>query len=133
MKRLTNIVLAFFLVVVFVVPRATLAEDLTAAQLEALESTGIPTYPESSYTTGDESVATLMWFKSLDSPDEIVNWYKDKLADWSEMTVNGSRVIYRGPEGIESGELSTKAYIFARTKDESGVSEDSEITIRIPK
>ena len=134
MKNLINVLLSLSLVAFFAVAQASLGEDTgpTAAQQEALKSSGIPTYPDSRYVTGDEGTATVLWFRSEDSPDEILDWYKEKLADWSEMTVNGSRVIYRGPKGMDSGELSNKAYIFVRIPTESGVVEDAEITIRIP-
>ncbi|MCJ7499102.1 hypothetical protein MUP29_02505 [bacterium] len=114
-------------------PAATYAEDLSAAQLKALEGAGVPVYPGASYTTGDNEVATIMWFKSKDSPDKIMAWYKENLSDWSEMDVNGSRVIYKGPGGMEAKDLSTKPYIFTRTTDETPGSTDSEITVRIPK
>jgi len=132
MKRSTGVWLALLLTFVFVVPRAGLAEDLSAAQLGALESNGIPLYPGASYTTGDDSDAMIMWFKSTDSPDKVMDWYKDQLSDWFEMDANGSRVIYKGPEGIKVEDLSVNAHIWARTTDESGVSVDTEITIRIP-
>ena len=99
-------------------PAITYAEDLSATQLKALEGAGVPLYPDATYTTGDDEVATILWFKSLDSPENIMNWYKDKLSGWSEMDVNGSRVIYKGPGGLEAKDLSTKPYIFTRTKDE---------------
>jgi len=113
--------------------QTALAEDLSAHQISVLESIGVPLYPGASYTTGDDSDAIVMWFKTLDSPDDIMDWYADKLADWSEIDVNGSRVLYKGPAGIAAEDLSAKAYVFARTTEESGVSVDSEITIRIPQ
>lgn len=134
MKRLINILLALSLVVFFGTAQASLGEDTdpTAAQQAALERSGIPIYPGSRYVTGDESAAIVMWYRSADSPDEIIDWYKENLSDWSEITVNGSRVVYQGPKGMDSGELSTKAYIFVRVPTESGVVEDAEITIHVP-
>ena len=133
MKNLIGVLLTLSLVVFFAAAQASLGEGgPTVAQQEALEKSGIPIYPGSRYVTGDESAAIVMWYRSANSPDEIIDWYKEKLPDWSEMTVTGSRVIYRGPKGMDPGELSTKAYIFVRIPTESGVVEDAEITIRIP-
>lgn len=73
-----------------------------------------------------------MWFKSMDSPKKIMDWYKRKLSGWLEMEVNGSRIIYKGPGSIEARNLLTRVYLWARTTDESGVAVDSEITIHIP-
>jgi len=112
--------------------QTALAEDLSAHQISVLESAAVPLYPGSIYLTGDDSAATVMWFSSDDSPDKIMDWYKDKLSGWSEMESNGSRVIYKGPPGIESKDVSSRPYVWARTTEESGVSLDSEITIRIP-
>ena len=133
MQRSIFIALALSLVFVLFTPQAAVAEELSAAQLDVLESAGIPQYPGSTYTTGDDEIATIMWFRSTDSPDTIMDWYKDKLSDWSELDAGGSRVIYKGPAGMTSADLSTVPYFWARTTDESGVSTDSEITIRIPK
>jgi len=132
MQRSTLVAIALSLVFVLFTPQAAVAEDLSAAQLSALESAGIPLYPGSTYTTGDEEIATMMWFKSTDSPDTIMDWYKQELSDWSELDAGGSRVIYKGPAGMAAADLSTIPYLWARTTDESGVSTDSEITIRIP-
>jgi len=133
MKRQTGIFWALPLAFILFASQTVFAEDLSADQLGALESVGIPPYPGSTYTTGDDEIATIMWFKSKDSPDEIMDWYKDNLFGWSETDVNDSRIIYKGSEGIETKDLSTKAYVWARTTDESGVSTDSEITIHIPE
>jgi len=133
MQRSTLVTLALSLVFVLFTPQAAVAEELSAAQLGALESAGIPLYPGSTYTTGDDEIATIMWFRSTDSPDTIMDWYKDKLSDWSELDAGGSRIIYKGPVGMIAADLSTIPYLGARTTDESGVSTDSEITIRIPK
>jgi len=133
MKRSTGVLMALLLVLVLALAMTALAEDLSAEQVKALESVGVQVYPGASYTTGDNEVATIMWFKSKDSPDKIMDWYKGKLPGWSEMDVNGSRVIYKGPGGMEAKDLSTKPYIFTRTTDETPGSTDSEITVRIPK
>ncbi|MCJ7499104.1 hypothetical protein MUP29_02515 [bacterium] len=133
MKRSTGVLMALLLVLVLALATTALAEDLSAEQVKALESVGVQVYPGASYTTGDNDVATIMWFKSKDSPDKIMAWYKEKLSGWSEMDVNGSRVIYKGPGGLEAKDLSTKPYIFTRTTDETPGSTDSEITVRIPR
>ena len=112
----------------------THAEDLSISQQKALESVGVTVYPGASFTTGDESeTLTVLWFRSKDSPATIIDWYKQKLSDWSELVINGSQVLYKGPPNLDPKELSSKPYIFIRRTTESGVSEDSEITIRIPK
>ena len=133
MQRSTLVSLALSLVFILFTPQAAVAEDLTAAQLGALESAGIPLYPGSTYTSGDDEIATIMWFNSDDSPDVVLDWYADQLSDWSEVVVNGSQIIYKGPPGIEAKDLSTVVYLWARTTDESGVDVDTEITVFIPK
>jgi len=132
MKRQISIFLAVTLAFVLLTSQTALAEDLSAHQISALESAGVPLYPGASYLTGDDSAATVMWFSSDDSPDKIMDWYKDKLSGWSEMESNGSRIIYKGPPGIESKDVSSRPYVWATTV-ESGGSLYSEITIRIPK
>ncbi len=122
------------LVLVVVVSVEALAEDLSSSQQKALESIGVTVYPGASFTTGDETeTLTVLWFKSEDSPKTIMAWYKQKLSGWSELVINGSQVLYKGPPNLDSKELSSKPYIFVRRTTESGVSQDSEITIRIPK
>ncbi len=133
MNKTIGILMALLLLLVFTAPSAALGGDLSAAQQKILENTGVPVYPGATYTTGDDEVATIMWFKSMDSPEKIMNWYKGNLSGWLEMEVNGSRIFYKGPGKIEAKDLNNRAYLWARTTDESGVSVDSEITVRIPK
>lgn len=112
----------------------TYAEELSSSQQKALESVGVTVYPGASFTTGDESdTFIVLWFSSKDSPTKIMDWYKQKLSNWSEIVINESQVLYKGPPNLDPKELSSKPYIFVRRTTESGVSEDSEITIRIPK
>lgn len=112
----------------------TYAEELSSSQKKALESVGISIYPDASFTTSDESEThTVLWFSSKDSLTKIMDWYKQKLSGWSEIEVNGTKVLYKGPPNLDPKELSSKPYIFVRRTTESGVSEDSEITIRLPK
>ena len=134
MKKVLFIAAMLLVVALMAAPPMTAdAEDLSASQVKILESTGVPIHPSARYTTGDSEGPQMFWFRSKESPDKIMDWYKGKLSGWSEMTVNGMRVIYKGPSGIGSKELSAHPYIFTRTTDESGVSSDSEITVRIPK
>ncbi len=134
MKKSTGVLIALLLVLVFAVPPTAFAGDLSAAQQKALKSAGVQVYPGSTYVTGDNVDATLvMWFGTTDSPGKIMDWYKGKLSGWSEMTISGSRVIYKGPKGMDSKDLNSKPYIFARTKDETPEKNDAEITVRIPK
>lgn len=133
MRIPTGGMLTLLLVTVLSFAPATSAEDMSAAQTGSLEAAGVPVYPGSTYTTGDDEVATIMWFSSSDSPDQVLDWYADQLSDWSEVVVNGSRIIYKGPSGIESKDLSTVVYLWARITDESGVDADTEITVFIPK
>ena len=106
MQRSTLVSLALSLVFILFTPQAAVAEDLTAAQLGALESAAVPLYPGSIYLTGDDSAATVMWFNSDDSPDKIMDWYKEQLGDWSELEWNGVRAIYKGPPGVDPSDLS---------------------------
>ncbi len=134
MKKTIGGLMALLLVLVFTAPPAALAADLSAAQQNALKNAVVPVYPGSTYVTGDNIDETLvMWFGTTDSPEKIMDWYKKKLSGWSEMTVSGSRVIYKGPKGMDSKDLNSKPYIFARTKDETPEKNDAEITVRIPK
>jgi len=134
MKNSFKILMVLFLVFVVGSPLTVSAEDLSAAQIKILETTKIPVYPGATYMTGDDSdAATVMWFGTKDSPDKIMDWYKGKLPGWSEITANGSRVVYKGPGGAEAKDIPTWPYIFARITDETPGSKDSEITVRIPK
>lgn len=135
MKKMVMVaVILLAVVMVAAGPAPIYAEDLSSAQVKALEGAGVPVYPGANYLTGDDSdAATVMWFHTKDSPDKIMDWYKGNLTGWLEMTVNGSRITYKGPGKIEAKDISTRSYVFARTTDESGVAVDSEITIRIPK
>jgi len=120
-------------ILVFAGSLAAFAEDLSPEQLKILESNGIPLYPGATYRTGDNEAATVMWFGTQDPPGKVMDWYKDKLSGWSEITVNSSRVIYKGPAGADPKDLSTWPYVFTRITDETPGSTDSEITIRIPR
>lgn len=133
MKKRTSLLLAIPMVLLFSASQAQIDEGFSESEAAvALESAGVPIHPGSAYLTGDDEMATVMWFSSDDSPDEIMDWYKDQLDGWSEIDVDGSRVICQGPPGVESSELSNWPYIFVRIKEQS-VEPDSEITIRIPK
>ncbi|WP_020675009.1 hypothetical protein [Geopsychrobacter electrodiphilus] len=120
-------------VIVAAAPATICAADMAASQQKLLEDTGIPVYPEASFTTGDDSVASMLWFKSKDSPEKIMDWYEEKLSGWSVLLANGTKVLYLGPKGKEAKDLLTLPHIWARTTDETPGSKDSEITIRIPK
>ena len=136
MKKTIGVMVTLFLALVFAAPYTAQAEDLgvfSAAQQKILKSTGIPIYPGGTYMTGDNEIATVMWFGTKDSPKKIMDWYEKNLSGWSVLVANGSKVVYKGPKGMDAKDLNSKPYIFARTTDESGVSTDSEITIRIPK
>jgi len=143
MKIVFGILMTFLMILVCSVPltahsadliaEAALAEDFSAARQEILKNTGIPVYPGATFTTGDDGDFTMMWFKSMDSPEKIMNWYKGKLSGWLEMTVNGSRVLYMGPGKIEVNDLNSRPYLWARTTSENIALKDSEISIRIPK
>jgi hypothetical protein len=132
MKKQTALLLALPLVFFLSASQAEFSEDLAEHQVSALERAGVPLYPGSVYLTGDDGDATVMWFSSDDSPDDIMDWYKEQLSDWSELAWNDIRAIYKGPPGIETSELMAWPYIFAIAKDEGGVEPDIEITIRIP-
>lgn len=133
MKSLLRTVIVFALITAVSLPLAALAEDLSADQLKLLESNGIPLYPGATYTTGDNGDVMVMWFGTKDPPDKIIDWYKKNLPGWSEVTTNGTRVVYKGPKGLEPKDLQSRPYIFSRIIDESPGSAGSEITVRIPK
>ena len=132
MRKQAALLLALPLAFFLSAPQAEFSEDLAEHQVSALESAGVPIYPGSVYLTGDDSDATVMWFSSDDSPDDIMDWYKEQLGDWSELESNGVRAIYKGPPGIEPSDMMAWPYVFAIAKDEGGVEPDIEITIRIP-
>jgi len=136
MKKLSGVLVALLMFLVCSVPPTAQAGDLgvfSPAQQKILKSTGVPVYPGATYTSGDNEIATVMWFGTKDSPDKIIDWYKSKLSGWSEMTVNGSRILYKGSGKIEAKDLNTRAYLWARNKNETTGDTDVEITIRIPK
>jgi hypothetical protein len=121
------------ILILLTVPSAIWAESLSAAQQEVLQQEGIPQYPNSSFTTSDESEdLTVLWFKSDDSLEQIITWYSQNLTGWSVLESNGTTVLYKGSPGLDVSELSDKPYIFSRRTTESEPV-FSEITVRLPK
>ncbi len=128
-----TIFLATTLLITFTAPSSIRAGGLSAAHQQALQHEVIPAYPGSSFTTSDDTEElTVLWFKSSDSPATIMAWYRQQLIDWSEIETNGMQVLYKGPSGLEVGQISDKPYIFSRSQTESDP-DVSEITIRLPK
>ena len=115
----------FAVVILDTVPATLFAADMSASQQKVLEDTGIPIYPEASFTTSDDSISTVLWFKSKDSPEKIMDWYEGNLSGWSVLLVKKTKVLYLGPKGKEAKDLSTLAHIWARTTDETPGSKDS--------
>jgi len=130
-----RILMVLLLVFAIGSPLSAFAEDLSPAQIKALEGAGVPVYPGANYLTGDDSdAATVMWFYTKDSPDKIMDWYKNNLPGWLELQANGTRLLYKGPGKIEAKDAPTRSYIFTITKDEETPdSKHSEITVRILK
>ncbi len=68
MKKLSGIMIALLLVLVFAAASTAYAEDvsvfpaqdLSAAQQKAMQTAGVPVYPGSVYVSGSDSVATVM-------------------------------------------------------------------------
>ena len=133
MKKVMLALILLAAVTVAAVPLSANAEGLSAAQQKILKSTGVPVYPGSTYTTGDNEIGTVLWFSTTDSPDKIMAWYEKKLSGWSVLVLNGSKVVYKGPKGMVAKDLSSKPYIFAEAKHEIPDDTEVEITIRIPK
>ncbi len=143
MKKLPRIMMALLLVLVFAAASTVHAEDvsvfppqdLSTAQKKAMEDAGIPVYPNSIYTTGDDSAATVIWFQAMDPPEKIMDWYESKLSGWSTLIDRGIRVLYKGPKGIEAKKIyaGSHPYIFVSSKENSGEGNDIEITIFLPR
>jgi len=127
------IFLAINLLLVFVVSSTIQAEDLSAEHQQALQSEAIPSYPGSIFISSDDTEElTVLWFQTSDSPAVIMAWYRQQLSYWSEIETSGTKVLYKGPPGLEVGQISDIPYIFSRRTTESDANM-SEITIRLPK
>ncbi len=129
-----NVLLIAALLAAFAAPSTIRAESLSAAQQETLEREAIPSYPGAIFTTSDDGEAlTVLWFRSSDPPAKIMAWYGQQLSDWVKIeSNNGTTVLYKGPPGLDTTQLSDKPYIFTRSTTESEPV-TSEITIRLPK
>jgi len=129
-----SVLLMAVLAAALAAPSMLRAESPSAAQQEALQREAIPVYPGSSFTTADEGDdLTVLWFKSSDLPAKIMSWYGQQLSDWVKIETNsGTTVLYKGPPGLDTTQLSGKPYIFTRRTTESDPVM-SEITVRLPK
>jgi hypothetical protein len=109
-------------------------QDMTETQKNALESVGVPMYPGSSFLTADEDGHVVLWFSSADEPDTIMDWYEENLPDWSAATIGSTRVVYKGPAGLEQEEIMALPYLFVMPAEKLGndPDDDNEITLRIP-
>lgn len=109
-------------------------QNMTESQKSALESVGVPMYPGSSFLTADEDGHVVLWFRSADKPDTIMDWYEENLTDWSAATIGSTRVVYKGPAGLEQEEIMTVPYVFVTSAEKLGndPDDDNEITVRIP-
>lgn len=109
-------------------------QEMTESQKSALESVGVPMYPGSSFLTADEDGHVVLWFGSADKPDAIMDWYEENLPDWSAATIGGTRVVYKGPAGLEQEEIMAVPYVFVTPAEKLGndPDDDNEITVRIP-
>lgn len=124
-----------FLAATLLSAQAILASNhLTDGQKSALQAAGVPVYPGATYLTGGEDEGVSMWFKSSDSPGTIMDWYEEQLPDWSATTINGIRVVYKGPAGIGLEDLQNVPYVYVTSGEQLGRGGDygNEITISIP-
>lgn len=114
--------------------QAAFGQDMTESQRNALETINVPMYPGSSFITADEDGHMVLWFSSADDPDAIMDWYEEQLPDWSSATIGGTRVVYKGPAGLEQEEIMSFPYVFVSSAERLGrdPGENNEITVRIP-
>lgn len=134
MKHISGLLLGLIVVLAMLGPQTAFGQGMTEEHKGALETAGVPIYPGAIFLTSDESGHLVLWFSSPDEPDAIMDWYEENLPDWTASTLSGTRIIYKGPAGLEQAEILALPYVFVTSAERLGNApdDDNEITVRLP-
>ena len=127
--------LLFFLCVCWTI--TVHAADLNQSDASLIASAGIPVYSMAIFAYGNSDVG--FRFASSISPEEVRQWYREKLPEWSVLDQYGSWILYDGNPGAGLGEVMSKPQILIKENEylpgwhslEKNMT--TEITIMVPK
>lgn len=99
MKTFMTIILLFISVSAF-------SQELTDADKELIKNAGIPIYSNAQFVNGNNQVG--FRFVTNDKIEDVRNWYKEKLAEWSLYSEYGGWILYKGEPGAGVADLMMK-------------------------
>ena len=91
------------------------AAELPAKDGEIIKAAGISIHPDITFVYGTQDVGYR--FVTAKSPEEIRQWYRENLPEWSLMDKYGSWILYKGEEGLGMGELMSKPQVAIQKND----------------
>jgi hypothetical protein len=97
MKRM----MVFILIVCWTIP--AYATSLKPEDISLIESAGVPVYPKATFVYGNPDVG--FRFAASLSAEEVRQWYREKLPQWSVLDAYGSWILYNGKPGAGLGEV----------------------------
>ncbi len=91
------------------------AAELPPKDADIIKSAGISIHPDVTFVIGSRDVGYR--FATLKSPDEVRQWYRDKLPEWSLYEEFGGWILYLGKQGLGMGEIMSKPQIMIQAND----------------
>jgi len=91
------------------------AADLKQSDVSLIKSAGVPIYSKASFVYGNPDLG--FRFATSVSPDEVRQWYREKLAKWSVLDEYGSWIMYDGKPGAGLGEVMSKSQLLIKKNE----------------
>jgi hypothetical protein len=108
MKRLVFILF-------FIFSTISSAENLQSSDAKLIEAAGLSIYSGATFVIGNNE--TGFRFVTSAPVEDVRQWYRQKLPEWSLLDKYGSWILYNGNPDINIGEVMSKNQISARFND----------------
>ena len=82
------------------------AASLPSSDAKLIEGAGIPIFSGATFAVGNQDVG--FRFVTSKTPEEVQQWYLQKLSKWTLFNQYGSWILYNGPQGVGLGEIMSK-------------------------
>ncbi len=102
-------------VLIFLCLNASAAE-LPQKDAEIIKAAGVSIHPDVTFVYGSRQIGYR--FASSKSPEEVRQWYQDKLPEWSLYEEYGGWILYQGEKGLGMSEVIAKPQIMIKANDE---------------
>ena len=91
------------LVLMLVFCTSARADGLTDLDADTINAAGIPVYISAVFAMGNKDVG--FRFATGDAPDNVKEWYREQLANWSLFDNYGSWILYDGKPGAGMSDI----------------------------